>query len=169
MGNADFKNCVVFHSLSKRSNAPGLRSGFVAGDAEILGKYLLYRTYHGCAMSLPVQHASIAAWRDEAHVKENRAIYRKKFAAVHEILSEVLDVAMPPAGFYLWPRTPIAGETFARDLFADQNVTVLPGSYLSRESGGVDPGRDHVRLALVAPLEECVEAALRIKEFVQSL
>ena len=169
MGNADFKNCVVFHSLSKRSNAPGLRSGFVAGDAEILGKYLLYRTYHGCAMSLPVQHASIAAWRDEAHVKENRAIYRKKFAAVHEILNEVLDVAMPPAGFYLWPRTPIAGETFARDLFADQNVTVLPGSYLSRESGGVDPGRDHVRLALVAPLEECVEAALRIKEFVQSL
>ena len=169
MGNPDFKNCVVFHSLSKRSNAPGLRSGFVAGDAEILGKYLLYRTYHGCAMSLPVQHASIAAWRDEAHVKENRAIYRKKFAAVYEILSEVLDVAMPPAGFYLWPRTPIAGETFARDLFADQNVTVLPGSYLSRESGGVDPGRDHVRLALVAPLEECVEAALRIKEFVQSL
>jgi N-succinyldiaminopimelate aminotransferase len=169
MGKADFKNCVVFHSLSKRSNAPGLRSGFVAGDAEILGKYLLYRTYHGCAMSLPVQHASIAAWRDEAHVKENRAIYRKKFAAVHEILSEVLDVAMPPAGFYLWPRTPIAGETFARDLFADQNVTLLPGSYLSRESGGVDPGRDHVRLALVAPLEECVEAALRIKEFVQSL
>jgi len=169
MGNADFKNCVVFHSLSKRSNAPGLRSGFVAGDAEILGKYLLYRTYHGCAMSLPVQHASIAAWRDEAHVKENRAIYRNKFAAVHEILNEVLDVAMPPAGFYLWPRTPIAGETFARDLFADQNVTVLPGSYLSRESGGVDPGRDHVRLALVAPLEECVEAALRIKEFVQSL
>jgi N-succinyldiaminopimelate aminotransferase len=169
MGNTDFKKCVVFHSLSKRSNAPGLRSGFVAGDAGILQKYLLYRTYHGCAMSLPVQHASIAAWRDEQHVKENREIYRRKFAAVHGILSDVLDVDMPPAGFYLWPRTPMDGETFARDLFARHNVTVLPGSYLSRESGGVNPGRQHVRLALVAPLEECVEAAERIKSFVQSM
>jgi N-succinyldiaminopimelate aminotransferase len=169
MGNTDFKNCVVFHSLSKRSNAPGLRSGFVAGDASILQKYLLYRTYHGCAMSLPVQHASLAAWRDERHVKENRAVYRSKFSAVHEILRDVLDVAIPPAGFYLWPRTPMEGETFARELYARQNVTVLPGSYLSRESGGLDPGRDHVRMALVAPLEDCVEAAHRINEFVQTL
>lgn len=169
MGNTDFRNCIVFHSLSKRSNAPGLRSGFVAGDAGILQKYLLYRTYHGCAMALPVQHASIAAWRDEHHVKDNRAVYRKKFAAAHEILREVLDVAIPPAGFYLWPRTPLEGEIFARELYARQNVTVLPGSFLSRESGGADPGRDHVRMALVAPLEECMEAAHRIKEFVQTL
>lgn len=169
LGNTDFKNCIVFHSLSKRSNAPGLRSGFVAGDAKILQEYLLYRTYHGCAMSPPVQHASIAAWSDENHVRENRAVYRKKFDAVHEILRDVLDVAIPPAGFYLWPRTPIDGEAFARDLYARQNVTVLPGSFLSRETDGLDPGRDHVRMALVAPLEECVEAAVRIKEFVQSL
>jgi len=169
MGNTGFKHCVVFHSLSKRSNAPGLRSGFVAGDGEILRQYLLYRTYHGCAMSLPVQHASLAAWRDEVHVQENRMVYRKKFDAVHAILREVLDVEMPPAGFYLWPHTPVAGEIFARDLFARQNVTVLPGGYLSRDSGGVNPGREHVRIALVAPLEECVEAAHRIKDFVQSL
>jgi N-succinyldiaminopimelate aminotransferase len=169
MGNTDFKRCVVFHSLSKRSNAPGLRSGFVAGDAEILKKYLLYRTYHGCAMSLPVQHASLAAWRDEQHVRENREIYRRKFAAFHGILSEVLDVDLPPAGFYLWPRTPLDGETFARELFARQNVTVLPGSYLSRESNGVNPGHEYVRMALVAPLEECAEAGERIKSFVESL
>lgn len=169
MGNGTFKNCVVFHSLSKRSNAPGLRSGFVAGDANILQNYLLYRTYHGCAMSLPVQHASIAAWRDETHVRENRAVYRKKFDAVDEILRDVLDVEVPPAGFYLWPRTPVDGETFSRNLYAQHNVTVLPGSFLSRTSGGIDPGREHVRMALVAPLEECIEAAFRIKEFVQSL
>ncbi|MDD5033226.1 MAG: succinyldiaminopimelate transaminase [Methylococcaceae bacterium] len=169
MGNTAFKHCIVFHSLSKRSNAPGLRSGFVAGDAEILKSYLLYRTYHGCAQSLPVQYASLAAWSDEAHVKENRAIYREKFAAVHGILNEVLDVTLPPAGFYLWPRTPLEGEIFARELYAQQNVTVLPGSYLSRECHGVDPGRDHVRLALVTPLEECVEAAERIKRFVVGL
>ncbi len=169
MGNRDFKRCVVFHSLSKRSNAPGLRSGFVAGDAAILEKYLLYRTYHGCALSLPVQQASLAAWRDEEHVRENRAVYRRKFAAVHEILRDVLDVEIPPAGFYLWPKTPVEGEAFARDLFARENVTVLPGSYLSRESSGVNPGRDYVRMALVASLEECVEGARRVKEFVQSL
>ena len=169
MGHTDYKHCVVFHSLSKRSNAPGLRSGFVAGDAGILQKYLLYRTYHGCALSLPVQHASLAAWRDEAHVRENREVYRKKFTAVYEILRDVLDVEIPPAGFYLWPRTPIEGEFFARELFAQQNVTVLPGSYLSRNSGGVNPGCEYVRMALVAPLEECVEAAHRIKSFVQSL
>ena len=170
MGNTEFKRCVVFHSLSKRSNAPGLRSGFVAGDAAILEKYLLYRTYHGCALSLPVQQASLAAWRDEANVVENRAIYRAKFAAVVEILGPVLDVAIPPAGFYLWPRVPVEnGEVFTRELFARQNVTVLPGGYLSREAFGVNPGFKHVRMALVAPLAECVEAALRIKEFVTGL
>lgn len=170
MGNTDFKRCVVFHSLSKRSNAPGLRSGFVAGDAAILEKYLLYRTYHGCALSLPVQQASLAAWRDEEHVIENRAIYRAKFAAVVEILGPVLDVEIPPAGFYLWPRVPVEnGEVFARDLFGQQNVTVLPGGYLSREALGINPGLQHVRMALVAPLAECVEAANRIKEFVAGL
>jgi N-succinyldiaminopimelate aminotransferase len=169
MGNTDFKRCVVFHSLSKRSNAPGLRSGFVAGDAAILEKYLLYRTYHGCALSLPVQQASLAAWQDETHVIENRAIYRAKFAAVFEILSPVLDVEIPPAGFYLWPRLNIDGEIFARELFAQQNITVLPGGYLSREALGVNPGLNYVRMALVAPLAECVEAAYRIKEFVVGL
>lgn len=172
MGNAAFDRCVVFHSLSKRSNAPGLRSGFVAGDAAILEKYLLYRTYHGCALSLPVQRASLAAWRDEAHVIENRAIYRAKFAAVGEILREVLPVEIPPAGFYLWPNVSglgMDGEAFARALFAAQNVTVLPGGYLSREADGVNPGREHVRMALVATLEECVEAARRIKAFVSGL
>jgi N-succinyldiaminopimelate aminotransferase len=169
MGNTSFKRCVVFHSLSKRSNAPGLRSGFVAGDADILKRYLLYRTYHGCAMSLPVQHASISAWKDEAHVRDNREAYRRKFQGVFGLLKDVLDVQLPPAGFYLWPRTPMDGETFARSLFARCNVTVLPGGYLSRDSGGINPGRDHVRMALVAPYEECMEAARRIQSFVQSL
>jgi len=170
MGNTDFKRCVVFHSLSKRSNAPGLRSGFVAGDAAILEKYLLYRTYHGCALSLPVQQASLAAWRDESHVVENRSVYRAKFAAVVEILGDVFDVEIPPAGFYLWPCVPaMNGEVFARDLFAEQNVTVLPGGYLSREAHGVNPGLQHVRMALVATMEECVEAAGRIREFVEGL
>ncbi len=172
MGNTGFKRCVVFHSLSKRSNAPGLRSGFVAGDAAILEKYLLYRTYHGCALSLPVQQASLAAWRDEEHVVANRALYRAKFAAVVDILGGVLDVEIPPAGFYLWPdvgRIGLDGEVFTRDLFARQNITVLPGGYLSREAQGINPGSNHVRMALVAPLAECVEAAGRIKEFVAGL
>jgi N-succinyldiaminopimelate aminotransferase len=170
LGNTDFKRCVVFHSLSKRSNAPGLRSGFVAGDAAILEHYLLYRTYHGCALSLPVQHASLAAWQDEAHVIANRAAYRAKFAAVCEILKDVLEVEIPPAGFYLWPRVPGGdGEIFARDLYAQQNVTVLPGGYLSREAQGLNPGLQHIRMALVAPLAECVEAAHRIKTFVGGL
>jgi N-succinyldiaminopimelate aminotransferase len=172
MGNTAFRRCIVFHSLSKRSNAPGLRSGFVAGDAAILEKYLLYRTYHGCALSLPVQRASLAAWRDEAHVIENRAIYRAKFAAVGEVLQDVLPVEIPPAGFYLWPNVSglgLDGETFARELYAAQNVTVLPGGYLSRAADGINPGKEHVRMALVATLEECVEAAQRIKEFVSGL
>ena len=168
MGNTGFKRCVVFHSLSKRSNAPGLRSGFVAGDAAILEKFLLYRTYHGCALSLPVQHASLAAWSDEAHVIANRELYRQKFIAVTAMLGSVLEVEIPPGGFYLWPevsRLGLDGETFARELFAAQNVTVLPGGYLSREAHGLNPGQRHVRMALVATLDECVDAAERIKQF----
>lgn len=169
MGNTEFRRCVVFHSLSKRSNAPGLRSGFVAGDAGILSRFLLYRTYHGCAMSLPVQKASERAWADEAHVRENRTLYRQKFDAIAAVLGDVLEMAVPSAGFYLWPRTPIEDTAFAAGLFEAQNVTVLPGRFLSRHSGGSDPGAGHVRIALVAPLEECVEAAHRIKQFIQTL
>ncbi|WP_237058863.1 succinyldiaminopimelate transaminase [Microbulbifer sediminum] len=164
MGRSDYSRCVVFHSLSKRSNLPGLRSGFVAGDARVLEKFLLYRTYHGCAMPLPHQHASIAAWRDEAHVAENRALYREKFAAVLETLGDCLNVSAPEASFYLWPQVG-DGEAFARELFRQQNITVLPGSFLARESGGINPGREYVRMALVATLEECIEAAGRIREF----
>ncbi|MCX7085751.1 MAG: succinyldiaminopimelate transaminase [Methylococcales bacterium] len=169
MGNTDFKRCVVFHSLSKRSNAPGLRSGFVAGDADILGQYFQYRTYQGCAMPLPTQQASIKAWQDEAHVIENRRLYREKFAAFIEILSEVCEINKPPAGFYVWLKTPIADTNFAQQLFAQENITVLPGSYLSREFSGLNPGINHVRIALVAPLEDCITAAHRIKNFLQTL
>ncbi|MES2825787.1 MAG: succinyldiaminopimelate transaminase [Pseudomonadota bacterium] len=168
-GRNDFARCVVFHSLSKRSNLPGLRSGFVGGDAKILEKFLLYRTYHGCAMPVPTQLASVAAWQDETHVIANREAYRQKFSAVLDILDGVLPVARPDAGFYLWPKTPLKGELFAQQLFAKQKVTVLPGSYLAREANGINPGEDYVRLALVAPLAECIEAAKRIKVFVQSL
>lgn len=169
MGNTAFKHCVIFHSLSKRSNAPGLRSGFVAGDAEILKYYFQYRTYHGCAMPLPTQHASIQAWQDERHVVENRRLYREKFAAVIDILGDVCTVTKPPASFYVWLKTPIADTEFAQQLFAQQNITVLPGSFLSRDCDGVNPGLNHVRIALVAPLDECVEAAQRIKNFLNSL
>ncbi|MFO1390263.1 succinyldiaminopimelate transaminase [Cellvibrio sp.] len=169
LGRDDFARCVVFHSLSKRSNLPGLRSGFVGGDAKILEKFLLYRTYHGCAMPVPTQLASVAAWQDETHVVENRSAYRKKFDAVLQILDGVLDVQKPDASFYLWPKTPIKGEVFAQKLFEAQKVTVLPGSYLAREAQGVNPGEDYVRMALVAPLAECIQAAERIKAFVQSL
>ncbi len=169
IGRHDYKRCVVFHSLSKRSNLPGLRSGFVAGDADILKPFLLYRTYHGCAM--PVQHqlASLAAWNDESHVIENRAIYTRKFDAVLDVLNDVLDVQKPDAGFYLWPRTPIADTEFARGLFEQQHVTVLPGSFLSRTVDGFNPGANRVRMALVASMEQCVEAAQRIRAYVQSL
>ncbi|WP_370257246.1 succinyldiaminopimelate transaminase [Marinobacter nauticus] len=167
IGRHDFKRCVVFHSLSKRSNLPGLRSGFVAGDAEVLAGYLKYRTYHGCAMPIHNQLASIAAWSDEDHVRENRAAYRAKFEAVVPILREVMNVDFPDAGFYLWPETPMDDETFARELSARQNVHVLPGRYLSRTVNGHNPGENRVRMALVAPLEECVEAAKRIVEFVK--
>ncbi len=169
LGRDDYRRCVVFHSLSKRSNLPGLRSGFVAGDAAILKPFLQYRTYHGCAMPPFVQAASINAWNDEGHVRENRARYRRKFDAVLGILAPVLDIHRPDASFYLWPRTPMDDTAFARGLFARQNVTVLPGSYLSRVAAAIDPGRERVRMALVAPLEACFEAAWRIREFVLSL
>jgi len=169
LGRHDYKNCVVMHSLSKRSNLPGLRSGFVAGDASLLMPYLQYRTYHGSAMPIQHQLASIAAWNDEEHVLENRSQYRRKFEAVLEILSPVMDVQQPDASFYLWAATPIADDLFAQGLFASQNVTVLPGSYVSREAEGVLPGAGRVRMALVATLEECVEAAHRIRNYVESL
>jgi N-succinyldiaminopimelate aminotransferase len=168
MGNTELKRCVVFHSLSKRSNAPGLRSGFVAGDAAILSRFLLYRTYHGAALSVPVQFASLAAWQDEDHVVANRELYRQKFAAVTDILGELLPVTIPAAGFYLWPRIHGDDQEFAKALYAHKNVTVLPGSYLSRDYFGVNPGRGYVRMALVAPLDECVDAAHRIRDFIQS-
>ncbi|AAZ36308.1 succinyldiaminopimelate transaminase [Pseudomonas savastanoi pv. phaseolicola] len=165
LGRQDFKRCVVFHSLSKRSNLPGLRSGFVSGDADILKAFLLYRTYHGCAMPVQTQLASIAAWNDEEHVRANRDLYREKFDAVLDILAPVLDVQRPDGGFYLWPNVGTDDAAFCRDLFIDQHVTAVPGSYLSREVDGVNPGAGRVRLALVAPLAECVEAAERIRAF----
>ncbi len=169
MGRDDYRRCVVFHSLSKRSNLPGLRSGFVAGDAAIMEQFLKYRTYHGCAM--PVQHqlVSIDAWNDETHVQENRSFYREKFAAVLPILQEVMKVEQTDASFYLWPETPLADDLFAQKLFEQKQVTVLPGQYLSRTIDGVNPGKKRIRIALVAPLNECIEAAERIRDFVKSL
>ncbi len=168
-GNNRFRRCLIFQSLSKRSNAPGLRSGFVAGDAEILKKYFQYRTYHGCAMPLPTQHASIAAWNDEHHVKENRQQYRDKFNAFIDTLSPVCEISKPPASFYVWLKTPISDTEFAQQLFAQQNITVLPGSFLSRENDGINPGQNHVRIALVAPIRECLEAAQRMHECISGL
>ncbi|WP_277962025.1 succinyldiaminopimelate transaminase [Pseudomonas sp. RIT-To-2] len=169
LGRSDFKRCVVFHSLSKRSNLPGLRSGFVAGDADILKAFLLYRTYHGCAMPVQTQLASIAAWNDEVHVRANRALYREKFDAVLAILAPVLDVQRPDGSFYLWPKVPMDDAQFCQQLFEQQHVTVVPGSYLSRDVDGVNPGAGRVRMALVAPLAECVEAAERIRDFLKEL
>lgn len=176
LGRTDFRRLVIFTSLSKRSNVPGLRSGFVAGDAALIKPFLLYRTYHGGAMSPVVQAASVAAWGDEAHVVDNRRQYRDKFAQVTPLLAEVLDVALPDASFYLWAGVPAsfataspghsADEAFARELLAQYNVTVLPGSYLAREANGVNPGTGRVRMALVAEPAECLEAAGRIHEFV---
>jgi N-succinyldiaminopimelate aminotransferase len=169
LGRGDFRRLVVLTSLSKRSNVPGMRSGFVAGDAEILKAFLLYRTYHGSAMSPVIQQASIAAWNDEAHVVANRAKYRAKFAQVTPLLASVLDVALPDAGFYLWAKVPGADDVkFTLELLAQYNVQVLPGSLLARESQGINPGAGRIRLALVAESAECLEAAQRIVSFVQS-
>ena len=170
LGRDDFRNLVAFTSLSKRSNVPGMRSGFVAGDAALLKAFLLYRTYHGSAMGPVVQAASIAAWSDEVHVQANRALYRAKFARVTPMLAEALDVRLPDAGFYLWAGVKGGNDIgFARGLLAQYNVTVLPGSLLARESHGVNPGAGRIRLALVAGVDECVEAARRIVSYTQSL
>jgi N-succinyldiaminopimelate aminotransferase len=168
LGIKDYQNCLVFNSLSKRSNLPGLRSGFVAGDADLLDKYHQYRTYHGCALPPPTQAASVAAWNDETHVRANRAEYRAKFDAVLEVLGS-LGIHKPEAGFFLWPQVPQDDETFTRELYRRENVLVLPGSYLSREAHGMNPGAGRVRMAMVAPTVECVEAAKRIRNYVESL
>ncbi len=167
MGHSTFERCVAFHSLSKRSSVPGLRSGFAAGDARILDGFRLYRTYHGCAVPVHTQLASIPAWQDEAHVRENRRLYREKFTAVVPMLREVLDVELPDGAFYLWLEVG-DDEAFARDLFEQQHVTVLPGSYLARDTPGGNPGRGRVRISLVASVDDCVEAARRIVAFVRS-
>jgi N-succinyldiaminopimelate aminotransferase len=169
LGRRDFARLVVFSSLSKRSNVPGMRSGFVAGDATVLKAFLLYRTYHGSAMSPAVQAASEAAWGDEAHVVANRALYREKFAAALPVIGPPLETAMPEGGFYLWIRTPIDDAAFARGLYQKYNVSVLPGSYLAREAHGINPGRQHIRVALVAPPDECLEGVRRIAAFARSL
>lgn len=169
IGRNDYRRCVVFHSLSKRSNLPGLRSGFIAGDKDILKDFLTYRTYHGSAMAEPTQIASTIAWQDEQHVIENRRIYTRKFERVLETLDGCLDVSMPGAAFYLWARLPEDDEQFCQRLFAEQNVIVLPGEYLSRSSAGINPGARHARMALVATEEECIEAAQRIKTFVRKV
>ncbi len=168
-GRSDFRRCIAFHSLSKRSNVPGMRSGFVAGDADLLRDFLRYRTYHGCAMPLYVQAASIAAWNDEEHVRANRAAYRAKYDAVLEILGDALPALRPDGGFYLWPRVPGDDVEFARGLLGAENVCVLPGSFLGRAAHGANPGAGRVRLALVAPLAECAEAARRIRRHVERL
>lgn len=166
-GNDDYKNCVVFNSLSKRSNLPGLRSGFVAGDAAIIKSFLLYRTYHGCAMPGHTDAASIAAWSDETHVVANRSLYREKFDRVLDILAGPLNLKQPEAGFFLWPDLKRDDTEFTRELLGQKNVLVLPGSYLSREAVGVNPGKNHVRLALVAPIAECTDAAKRIADYLE--
>jgi N-succinyldiaminopimelate aminotransferase len=169
LGRDGFPRLIVFSSLSKRSNVPGMRSGFVAGDTAIIQKFLLYRTYHGCTMSPAVQAASTAAWKDEAHVVENRRLYREKFDVAFKLLRPVLDVQMPDAAFYFWPKTPLPDPEFALRLHREQGVTVLPGSYLAREARGVNPGAGRVRIALVASHAETVEAAQRLRTFVERL
>jgi len=172
LGRTDFRNLIAFTSLSKRSNVPGMRSGFVAGDAALIKPFLLYRTYHGSAMNPVIQQASIAAWNDEAHVVDNRNQYRTKFMQVTPLLAEVMGVALPDAGFYLWAdvsRSGLDDIAFAQGLLAQYNVAVLPGSLLARESQGVNPGAGRIRLALVAPADECLEAAQRIVSFTRTL
>jgi N-succinyldiaminopimelate aminotransferase len=167
-GNPHYRRCLVFHSLSKRSSLPGLRSGLVAGDAALIERFFLYRTYHGCAMPLPTQLASIAAWNDDAHVAANRRLYRQKFERVLPILADVLDVRRPEGGFYLWPRIDGDDALFARALYQQANLIILPGSYLAREAHGENPGRGRVRISLVPTLEHCVEAAERLRAFIAS-
>ena len=170
LGREGFPRLVVFSSLSKRSSVPGMRSGFAAGDAQIIKKFHLYRTYHGCAMSPPVQAASIAAWNDEMHVVENRRLYREKFARVMPVMKKWMPGLEPPlGGFYLWAQTPLPDTEFAWLLYRDYNVALLPGSYLAREAHGINPGKNFVRIALVAPLAECAQAAERIAEFIAQL
>ena len=169
LGRRDFAGLVMFTSLSKRSNAPGMRSGFVAGDAALLRQFLLYRTYHGSAMNIAVQRASIAAWNDEAHVRENRSLYAAKYAAVLPLIQDPLRTERPEGGFYLWIRTPIDDAEFARRLQRDYNVLVVPGSFLARDAHGENPGRNHIRIALVAPIGECVEAIGRLMQFAKTL
>ena len=169
MGDRDFHNCVVFHSLSKRSNLPGLRSGFVAGDAGVLADFLRYRTYHGCAMPLHHQLASVAAWNDEAHVRANRALYREKFDTLVPLLQDRVALQAPEAGFYLWPETPIDDTEFARQLFAREHVTVLPGRFLARDTPAGNPGVGRVRMALVAELAQCEEAVQRLLRCLENL
>jgi N-succinyldiaminopimelate aminotransferase len=169
LGRRGWARLVVFSSLSKRSNVPGMRSGFVAGDAAVLKAFLLYRTYHGSAMSPAVQAASAAAWRDEAHVAANRRLYREKFAAALPLVRPPLEAAMPDGGFYLWIRTPIDDAAFAQGLYRKYNVSVLPGSYLARDAHGTNPGRQFIRVALVAPPDECLEGVRRIAEFARSV
>jgi N-succinyldiaminopimelate aminotransferase len=166
-GHDEFQRCVVFHSLSKRSSVPGLRSGFVAGDPQIIAKYLLYRTYHGSAMAVPTQLASIAAWDEDRHVVANRRLYQEKYDKVIPVLSDGLEVERPQGGFYLWTDVRGDDEKFTRDLFAQQNVTVLPGSYLARAAGGINPGAGRVRISLVPPVAQCVEAAERIRSLIK--
>jgi N-succinyldiaminopimelate aminotransferase len=165
LGIDDFRRCLVFHSLSKRSNLPGLRSGFVAGDRQLIDGFFRYRTYHGCAMPLQVQMASIAAWRDEQHVHDNRTAYRAKFQALSQLLAGQMDFSLPDAGFYLWARTPGDDAQFARALFEQCHVSVLPGTFLGREQDGINPGSGHVRMALVANMAQCVDAAERLRGF----
>jgi N-succinyldiaminopimelate aminotransferase len=169
MGNTGFERCMSFHSLSKRSSLPGLRSGFVAGSAGLMQPFLLYRTYHGCAMPEPTQHASVAAWSDDAHVLANRALYRRKFDRVLPILAEALPVTRPAGGFYIWLDVGGNDEAFTAGLFAQQNVTVVPGSYLGRSTAAGNPGAGRVRISLVAAEDECVQAAERIRDFALSL
>ncbi|WP_305823785.1 succinyldiaminopimelate transaminase [Massilia brevitalea] len=171
-GERPYANLIVFSSLSKRSNVPGMRSGFVAGDPQVIKKFLLYRTYSGGAMSPPVQTASIAAWNDETHVQDNRTLYKEKFSLITPLLRQVMDVELPDAGFYLWAdvrRTGLSDTEFARRLYAEYNVTVLPGSYLARDAHGTNPGRNRIRMALVAGVDEGLEAATRIVQFCQNL
>lgn len=167
-GRPGFDRCITFHSLSKRSSVPGLRSGFVAGDPKLLNTFLLYRTYHGCAMPVHVQTASAAAWNEDAHARANRSLYREKFDAILPVLSKVMAVDRPDAAFYLWPDVDGDDESFVRDLFARKNVLALPGTYLARRADGVNPGSGRIRISLVAALAECVEAAGRIRDFVIS-